>query len=135
MIFSTHAITQSTTLYSNDFESSTTGYITATNPSDPVWKYQWNAHSSCASTDIWRIGSSGGYGTNSSITGNYASIDYGSSSCVQDISFATQEFTATKSTIDIEFDCLIFKLRPSINHQLHDRNFSMWYLEYVKEST
>ena len=104
MIFSTHAITQSTTLYSNDFESSTTGYITSTNPSDPVWKYQWNAHSSCASTDIWRIGSSGGYGTNSSITGNYASIDYGSSSCVQDISFATQEFTATKSTIDIEFD-------------------------------
>ena len=104
MIFSTHAITQSTTLYSNDFESSITGYINSTNPSDPVWKYQWNAHSSCASTDIWRIGSSGGYGTNSSISGNYASIDYGSSSCVQDISFATQEFTATKSTIDIEFD-------------------------------
>jgi hypothetical protein len=95
---------QSTTLYTNDFESLTTGYITSTNPSDPVWKYQWNAHSSCASTDIWRIGSSGGYGTNSSITGNYASVDYGSSSCVQDISFATQEFTATQTTINIEFD-------------------------------
>lgn len=104
MIFSTHAITQSTTIYSNDFETIPPGYITSTNPSDPLWKYQWNAHSSCASTDIWRVSTSGGYGTNSNITGNYASVDYGSQSCVQDISFATQEFTTTQTTIDIEFD-------------------------------
>ena len=93
-----------TTLYSNDFESSITGYITSTNTSDPVWKYEWNAHSGCSSTDLWRISSSGGYGTNSSITGNYASIDYGAQSCVQDVSFATQEFTANQSSIDISFD-------------------------------
>ena len=93
-----------TTLYSNDFESSLTGYITSTNPADPVWKYEWNAHSGCASTDLWRISSSGGYGTNSSISGNYANIDYGAQSCVQDISFATQEFTANQSSIDISFD-------------------------------
>ena len=98
------ANSQSTTLYSNDFESSITGYITSTNPNDPVWKYEWNAHSGCSSTDLWRISSSGGYGTNSSITGNYASIDYGSQSCVQDVSFATAEFTANNSSIDIEFD-------------------------------
>jgi len=104
MIFSTHAITQSTTLYSNDFETIPSGYITSTNPSDPVWKYEWNSHSSCASTDIWRVSTSGGYGTNSNITGSYASIDYGSQSCVQDISFATQEFTATQSSINISFD-------------------------------
>ena len=95
---------QSTTLYSNDFETIPSGYITSTNPSDPVWKYEWNSHSSCASTDIWRVSTSGGYGTNSNISGSYASIDYGSSSCVQDVSFATQEFTATQTTIDIEFD-------------------------------
>lgn len=95
---------QSTTLYSNDFETIPSGYITSTNPSDPVWKYEWNSHSSCASTDIWRVGSSGGYGTNNNITGSYASIDYGSSSCVQDVSFATQEFTPTQSSINISFD-------------------------------
>lgn len=95
---------QSTTLYSNDFESIPSGYITSTNSSDPVWKYEWNSHSSCASTDIWRVSTSGGYGTNSSITGSYASIDYGGSSCVQDVSFATREFTATQSSINISFD-------------------------------
>lgn len=104
MIFSTHGITQSTTLYSNDFETIPSGYINSTNPSDPVWKYEWNAHSSCASTDVWRVSSSGGYGINSSISGSYASIDYGGSSCVQDVSFATQEFTATQSSISISFD-------------------------------
>jgi len=98
-------ISQATTLYSNNFESSSTGYITSTNENDPVWKYEWNAHSGCSSTDLWRIGTTGGYdGSNSNITGNYASIDYGSQSCVQDVSFATQEFTATQSSINIEFD-------------------------------
>jgi len=104
LIILCNAYSQSTTLYTNDFESSPIGYITSTTTSDPLWKYEWNSHSSCASTDIWRVGSSGGYGTNSSITGNYASVDYGSSSCVQDISFATQEFTATQSSINISFD-------------------------------
>ena len=104
LLYTITAHSQSTTLYSNDFESSITGYITSTNPNDPVWKYEWNAHSGCSSTDLWRISSSGGYGTNGSITGNYASIDYGAQSCVQDISFATQEFTANNSSIDIEFD-------------------------------
>ena len=52
----------------------------------------------------WRINSSGGYGTNASITGGYASIDYGSQSCVQDISFSTLEFTPSKDLINISFD-------------------------------
>ena len=121
-------LSQSTTLYSNDFESSTAGYITSTTKTDDVWKYEWASHSSCASTDIWRIGSSGGYGTDGDISGDYASIDYGSQSCVQDVSFATKEFTPTQNTISVSFDwafkdytgsTLIIKLYDASGNPIH----------------
>ncbi len=104
LIIVCNVYSQNTTLYSNDFESLASGYITSTTRTDAVWKYEWAGHSSCASTDIWRIGSSGGYGTDGDISGDYASIDYGSQSCVQDISFATKEFTPTQNTINVSFD-------------------------------
>jgi hypothetical protein len=129
MLFITNnVISQTTTLYSNDFESSTTGYITSTTKTDAVWKYEWTNHASCTSNDIWRIDGSGGYGTSGDITGNYASIDYGSSSCVQDISFATREFTPTQNTINVSFDwafkdytgsTLIIKLYDSAGNPIH----------------
>tara|TARA_S200002703_G_scaffold118216_1_gene103847 strand:- start:1053 stop:2594 length:1542 start_codon:yes stop_codon:yes gene_type:complete len=91
-------------LYSNDFESSTTGYVTSTTTSDPLWIYVWAGHSGCATSDGWRVDNSGGYGTNANITGNYASIDYGAQSCNQDISLCTKEFTPTKNQITVSFD-------------------------------
>lgn len=128
LFLTTNVISQTTTLYSNDFESSTTGYITSTTKTDDVWKYEWSSHSSCASTDIWRVDNSGGYGTAGDITGNYVSIDYGSQSCVQDVSFATKEFTPTQNTINVSFDwsfkdytgsTLIIKLYDSDGNPIH----------------
>ena len=128
LIILCNAYSQTTTLYSNDFESSPTGYITSTTKTDDVWKYEWVNHASCASTDIWRIGSSGGYGTDGDISGDYASIDYGSQSCVQDVSFATKEFTPTQNTINVSFDwafkdytgsTLIIKLYDAAGNPIH----------------
>ncbi len=93
-----------TTLYSNDFENTSTGYVTSTNFNDPLWNYVWTGHSGCLASDVWYVGTSGGYGTNSNITGNYASITYGSQSCNQDISICTQEFLANGNVINISFD-------------------------------
>ena len=98
------SINAQTTLYSNDFESTNTGYVTSTNFNDPLWNYIWSGHSGCLSSDAWYVGTSGGYGENQNISGKYASIDYGSQSCDQDISICTQEFLANGNVINISFD-------------------------------
>jgi len=119
---------QRTILYSQDFEHLSSGYISSTNSTDSVYKYEWASHSSCTSSDIWRINSSGGYGTNASITGSYASIDYGSQSCVQDISFSTLEFTPSKDLINISFDWAFQDYTgSSLIIRLYDENGSVTY--------
>ncbi len=92
-----------TVLYSEDFESQS-GYITSTTSSNQLWINTWSGHGGCSSNDLWYVGSSGGYGTNPNISGRYANINYGSSSCYQNVSLRTKIFTATKSSIDISFN-------------------------------
>jgi hypothetical protein len=97
-----HYLSQ-TVLYSEDFESQS-GYITSTTSSNQLWVNTWSGHGGCSSNDLWYVGSSGGYGTNPNISGRYANINYGSSSCYQNVSLRTKIFTTTKSSIDVSFN-------------------------------
>lgn len=103
IVFLTLNLFSQSVLLQQDFESLPIGPITSTTIGDPPYIFNHPGHSGCTSTEDWSVGTSGGYGHGGSESGQYAYIEYGGMSCVQDQSLKTARFIPTQSTITVSF--------------------------------
>jgi hypothetical protein len=101
----THAgntgVVTTVTLVSEDFTSVSTGELTEVVSTSSTYQNVANC-----TTEKWDIESSAGSyaGICASCTGNRATIEYVGSSCTQDNTIITAEFSPTTAAIDISFD-------------------------------
>lgn len=89
--------------YNQDFTSVTTGNMVTGTSNNP---YCINNNSGCTAADRWTITNTSSFYQCANCTGNYALIDYGSSSCNQNATMVVKLGTINLSTINISFSYL-----------------------------
>lgn len=98
-----HVVGNSVFNYSQNFTSVTTGNMTTATGSNP---YSINNNTSCVAADNWRIVNTTSAYQCSGCTGNYALINYGSSSCNQNATMVIGIGTVNLNSISISFNYL-----------------------------
>src|SRR5690606_8332500 len=98
-----HVVGNSVFNYSQNFTSVATGNMTTVTGNNP---YSINNNASCVAADNWRIVNTTSDYQCSGCTGNYALIDYGSSTCNQNATMVIGIGTVNLNSISISFNYL-----------------------------
>ncbi len=98
-----HVVGNSVFNYSQNFTSVTAGNMTTATGSNP---YSINNNSGCVAADNWQVTNTGSTYQCTGCTGNYALIDYGSSTCNQNAIMVIKLAAIGISSLNISFSYL-----------------------------
>lgn len=98
-----HVVGNSVFNYSQDFTSVTTGNMPTGTGNNP---YAIDNNSGCVAADRWQVTNTGSTYQCTGCTGNYALIDYGSSTCNQNATMVIKIGTVNLNSISISFNYL-----------------------------
>lgn len=98
-----HVVGNSFFNYSQNFTSVATGNMTTTTTNNP---YSINSNSGCVAADNWQVTNIGSTYQCTGCTGNYALIDFGSSTCNQNATMVIKLGAIGISSVNISFSYL-----------------------------